>query len=247
MYFRMLILVCALAISPWGSAVPQEPPSGSEQRSSDLPDGDSAAIIAVRLLSSDRSPQNQAALLLNAKASTISITDSLAKKWTGSDSSLVVWKVELKGVKLALKEYRPAIEAAGIRDFTVYLDSTRGVVYRIVSSSSRSESKPMDKSVLPLEQTRIVFPDHLPKTSLFDALDKCIGNPHRAFLIDVAYVMREAGGLEKERKMRAVWDIHLYGVGDPMSWREKRSQGSKSLHCRTLIDADTGEFLFGSN
>lgn len=243
-----LIVVMAFALIGQVFAEGGQSRNISGREFGDIPNSDSAVGIAVSLLCSDRSPQYQIAALVGTKASVESVSDSTAMQWSGTDLKMRVWKVALRAAKASLKTYSLVSDSTEPRDFLLYLDSASGVLYRVISFAPGSETKPFGASAISVQKEVVEFPDHRPTTSLFDVLPKCIGNSQKAYLIDAAFLMKEVGGLGLERKMRAVWDIQLHGVGaPPTTSRSAQAQKNEIPYCRSVIDADTGEFLFGSN
>lgn len=175
--------------------------------------------------------------------SEVALSDSVVRVWTGVDTTLRVFKIVLRDVRLTGSRYHPEGQKELSRDFEVYVDSANDVVYRIVSRSVFYDSAVIRKPSPFTVQSRVIFQSQLPAVPLLSALDRAASNPFEAMEIDAALVMGRYGS----DSLKPVWEIHMYGVEHPGSRRGKDRPIYQRNHCMSVIDAVSGEFLLGTN
>jgi len=161
-----------------------------------------------------------------------------------------VWRIEFNDVILRLEKATPEELEKHPRDFVVYIDPEPGHLLKVVSQMEGYDEEDWHKPAAELAEKQLGrheqypgFPDKEPHVAFVDALGAIRTNPICAQEIVALYVMHS----HLDKAPRPVWDIHLYGIRTALSIKAPDLPSYQRDHWRVLVDAVTGDFIFGGN
>jgi len=212
-----------------------------------------AASQAVEILGFEALKASDTSVLKNS-AHLVAMGDTTTPFVNEELNRKEVWQVEFQDVALELKEPAGLDPEFRTRDFQMYMDAYTGIVLKVTSRAGNYDSTVIRKpsvqqaqeSVESTSERFLGLPQQQPAVSFRDALKLVKGCPFRAMEIDAVYVI--ASHPWKAPEGRPVWSIHLYGVDLLFPSPRKDDEPIYQLnHMRTVVDAMTGELLYGTN
>jgi hypothetical protein len=183
-------------------------------------------------------------------AQQVTMVDSMTPFLADSINGHQMWRVEFKGISVSQQGDSVRTTGGHPRDFVVYIDPDQPGFVKVVSQVAGYDEaawhKPRaadgEKQLLRRGEKYVGLPTSGPSVGFLDAMRVAMSYSDKAEEVVGVYVLFSHLGKDP----LPVWDIHMYGV-PASSWaiRQGPLPTYKTNHMRTIINAVTGEVLFG--